>query len=65
MKRRTSSGPEKWDFGDRDDLVIPIDDAIPVDIVQRTDGDEARVQTSHLATIDVELRWFTDCGKPV
>lgn len=54
-----------WDFGKRDGLTVPIDDAIQVDIVQIVGGERAPVTEAHVRYEGDELRWFTDCGDPV
>ncbi len=51
-------------FGKREGLKIPVADTIPVEIVQRA-GDQEVEQTAHVARVDGELRWFTDCGDPI
>lgn len=57
--------PAPWDFGERDDLAVPIEDAIQVDVVQVVGGERSSVTEAHLRYAGDELRWFTDCGDPV
>lgn len=55
--------PERWTW-EMDGVSTDIEDAIPVEL--RLAGRiEAASSEAHVATVDGELRWFTDCGEPV
>lgn len=57
--------PAPWDFGERDDLAVPIDGAIQVDLVAIIGGQRGQVTEAHVRYAGAELRWFTDCGTPL
>jgi hypothetical protein len=44
---------------------VEIADAVAVQLVQRTPANpDPPAQEAHLALVDGEVRWFTDCGEP-
>jgi hypothetical protein len=44
---------------------VDIADAVAVQLVQRTAASsDPPAQEAHLALVDGEIRWFTDCGEP-
>lgn len=55
--------PAPWNWT-TDDLTIRIDDALEVEVARIVAG-QTFVQRIHLATVDGQLAWFTDCGEPV
>ena len=56
-------GPWTWE---RDGRSVAVADAVAVQLVQRTPANvEPAPQEAHVALVDGELRWFTDCGEPL
>lgn len=58
---------EPFDFGQRDDVDLVVDDTLVVTIRQSIEGADEPVESeSHIVrTDDNTFRWFTDCGEPV
>lgn len=56
--------PGPWNYGEREGREIIIEEAVQVDLIQRLDGREDRIE-SHVVIDDGTVRWFTDCGTPV
>jgi len=57
--------PAPWDFGaEREQQSLVVEDAIPVEVVQRL-GETEATSEAHVTIRDGGVRWFTDCGDPV
>lgn len=59
-------GPlEPWTW-ERDGRSVEVGDAVAVQLLQRTPAvPDPAPQEAHLALVDGEIRWFTDCGEPI
>ncbi len=55
--------PEAWDYV-IDDIVTPIDEALPVEVERFVSG-ETRIQELHWKLVDGLWTWFSDCGDPL
>jgi len=55
--------PEAWDYV-IDDIVTPIDEALPVEVERFVLG-ETRIQELHWKLVDGLWTWFSDCGDPL
>ncbi|HVM40189.1 MAG TPA: hypothetical protein VM618_05335 [Acidimicrobiia bacterium] len=55
--------PKDYDYGsERENRPYVVEDALPVDVVVHRGDDGGTEQVAHLARVDGQLRWFTDCG---
>jgi hypothetical protein len=61
-----SVGPlEPWVW-ERDGRTVDVGDAVALQLVQRTLANpDPAPQEAHVALVDGEIRWFTDCGDPL
>ena len=63
LEVRAATGPAPWTW-ERDGRFTDVEEVFTVDVI-RTLGDDVAEQELHVAYVDGEIRWFTDCGDPV
>jgi hypothetical protein len=54
-------GPFEWTI---DGVTTSIEDALTVNVTRTAAGETSSAE-AHIAFVDTELRWFTDCGEPL
>jgi hypothetical protein len=63
VRVRSVRGPESYEFAP-DGQSVTVDDAFTLTLAFTSTEGTSR-QEGHLALIDGEMRWFTDCGDPL
>jgi hypothetical protein len=56
-----ATGPWSWETDGR---ATPIPDALGLQLRRTEDGVSFTEATAHIAFVNGEVRWFTDCGTP-
>ena len=63
VRVRSVEGPESYDYAP-DGQSVTVEDAFTLALTFTTTDGTSR-QEGHLALVDGQMRWFTDCGDPI